>query len=285
MQMVVTPSTATLGAAVHGIELRALDDASWSAIERAFHEHAVLVFPEQFLDDAEQSAFGRRFGRFERGMGFLGTATVWPISNVQADGLLADPGGPLAAVLAGNQEWHTDSSYHEVGAKVSLLSARVTSSAGGETEWADMRAAYDALDHDDRALIADRDAAHSIVYSQRKLGAGADFWTDADKASMRAVRHPLVVEHPATKRRALYVGRHAHAVSGLDDDASSALVDRLNAFACQAPRVFTHRWEPGDLAVWDNRCVLHRGRPWPMDEPRVRIAGDGPNDWALAEPA
>jgi alpha-ketoglutarate-dependent taurine dioxygenase len=91
MDMVVTPSTATLGAVVHGVELRALDDASWSAIEDAFHEHAVLVFPEQFLDDDEQSAFGRRFGRFERGMGYLGAATVWPISNVQADGSLADP--------------------------------------------------------------------------------------------------------------------------------------------------------------------------------------------------
>ncbi len=286
MDMVVTPSTATLGAVVHGVELRSLDDASWSAIVDVFHEHAVLVFPEQFLDDDEQSAFGRRFGRFERGMGYLGAATVWPISNVQADGSLADPTGPLAAALAGNQEWHTDSSYHEVGAKVSLLSARVVTSTGGETEWADMRAAYDALDADDRALIEGRDAAHSIVYSQRRMGAGADFYTDADKASMDAVRHPLVRVHPATSRRSLYVGRHAHAVSGFDEPGSTELCDRLNAFACQAPRVFTHRWESGDVAVWDNRCVLHRGRPWPSDEPRVlrhtRIAGDGDNDWALA---
>ena len=285
MKMVVTPSPATLGAVVQGVDLRALGDAAFSAIEDAFHEYAVLVFPEQHLDDVAQSAFGHRFGRFERGMGNLGDATVWPISNVQVDGLLAEPSGPLAAVLAGNQEWHTDSSYHEVGAKVSLLSARVVSSSGGETEWADMRAAYDALDAADRALIEGRTAAHSIVYSQRKMGAGADFWTEADKASMEAVRHPLVLVHPATRRRALYVGRHAHAVSGLDAHTSAALVDRLNAFAAQPPRVFTHRWEPGDLAVWDNRCVLHRGRPWPMDEPRVlrhtRIAGDGLNSWAV----
>lgn len=285
MKIVVTPSPATLGAVVQGVDLRALDEAAFAAIEDAFHDHAVLVFPEQHLDDLEQAAFGHRFGRFERGMGNLGDATVWPISNVQANGLLADPTGPLAAVLAGNQEWHTDSSYHEVGAKVSVLSARVVSSSGGETEWADMRAAYDALDAADRALIEGRDAAHSIVYSQRKVGAGADFWTEADKASMEAVRHPLVLVHPVTRRRALYVGRHAHAVSGLDAHTSSALVDRLNAFASQPPRVFTHRWEPGDLAVWDNRCVLHRGRPWPMDEPRVlrhtRIAGDGPNSWAV----
>lgn len=286
--MVVTPSAATLAAVVQGVDLGSLDEATWCAIERAFHEHAVLVFPGQFLDDDAQSAFGRRFGRFERGMGNLGEATVWPISNVQADGLLADPGGPLAAVLAGNQQWHTDSSYHEVGAKVSLLSARVVSSSGGQTEWADMRAAYDALDAADRALVEGRDAAHSIVYSQRRMGAGADFWTDADKASMHAVRHPLVLVHLVTGRPALYVGRHAHAVSGLDEPASETLVDRLNAFACQPPRIFTHQWAPGDIAVWDNRCVLHRGRPWPMDEPRVlrhtRIAGDGANAWALTVP-
>jgi len=286
MGLVVTPSDATLGATVRGVDLRTLDETSWVSIETAFHRHAVLVFPEQFLDDDQQAAFARRFGRFERGMGNLGAATVWPISNVQPDGALADPHGPLMAVLVGNQEWHTDSSYHRVGAKASILSARVVPGAGGETEWADMRAAYDALPDDDRALVAGRDAAHSYLYSQRKVGAGEELWTDADKASMAETRHQLVVVHPVTGRPSLYLGRHAHAVSGLSDDDSTALVERLMAFSCRPPRVFTHAWQVGDIAVWDNRCVLHRGRPWDPRDARVmrhtRIAGDGENEWALA---
>lgn len=285
MRVIVTRSEATLGAVVHGAELRALDDTAWRRLEDAFDEHAVLVFPAQFLTDAEQAAFARRFGRLERGMGNLGDAPVWPISNVQPDGTLADPAGPLAMVLVGNQQWHTDSSYHRVAAKASMLSARVVPPSGGETEWADMRAAFDALEPADRALVAGRDASHSYLYSQRKVGAGEELWTDADKDSMAEIRHPLVRVHPVTGRPALYLGRHANAVSEMSDEDSEALVARLMAFACRPPRVFTHRWSPGDLVVWDNRCVLHRGRPWDHREARVmrhsRVAGDGDNEWAV----
>lgn len=287
MAVVVTTSAATLGATLRGVDLRVVEAAAWRSIETAFHEHAVLVFPDQFLDDEEQARFARRFGRFERGMGNLGEATVWPISNVLADGSLAERAGPLMAVLAGNQQWHTDSSYHRVSAKASVLSACVVPSSGGETEWADMRAAYDALDAHDRALVAGRDAAHSYLYSQRKVGAGEELWTAADVASMAEVRHPLVAMHPVTQRPALYLGRHAHAVNGFTDDESEALVTRLIDFACRAPRVFTHAWSPGDVAVWDNRCVLHRGRSWDPTEARVmrhtRLAGDGDNEWALSD--
>lgn len=286
MGITVTPASATLGALVHDVDLRTLDDATWRAVLDAFHEHAVLVFPRQHLTDLEQAAFARRFGRFERGMGGLGDAPVWPISNVQADGSLAPVDGALAAVLVGNQEWHTDSSYHRVSAKASVLGARVVPSTGGETEWADMRAAHDALDDADRALVAGRDAAHSYLWSQRKVGRGEELWSDEDKASMQAVRHPLVRVHPATGRPALFLGRHCHDVSGLAPDESEALVARLMDAACRAPRVFTHRWEAGDVAVWDNRCVLHRGRPWDLGEARVmrhcRLAGDGvDNEWAV----
>lgn len=285
MGITVTQAPATLGAVVTDVELRALDAATWRAVEDAFHEHAVLVFPGQHLTDAEQAVFARRFGRLERGMGGLDDAPVWPISNVLADGALAPTDGPLAQVLVGNQEWHTDSSYHRVSAKASMLSARVVPATGGETEWADMRAAYDALDAADRAFVDGRDAAHSYLYSQRKVGAGEELWSDADKASMAAIRHPLVRMHPATGRAALFVGRHCHDVRGLDAAASEALVERLVDAACRPPRVFTHRWAVGDVAVWDNRCVLHRGRPWDLREPRVmrhsRVAGDGDNEWAV----
>ncbi len=288
MPITIRPSDATLGAVVRGVDLRALDDGHWREIEDAFHEYAVLVFPAQHLDSEEQTRFGRRFGRLELGMGYLGEqkATIYPISNVLPDGeQIVDPEHVVAQILRCNQEWHTDSSYHPVPSKVSMLSADVVPDRGGETEWCDMRAAWDALPEPIRNRVEGRVAAHSYLHSQRKIGRGEEVWTEADRQSMRGVTHPVVRRHPVTGRRSLYVGRHAYAIEGLEDDEAEALLAELLELACRPPRLFTHVWSAGDLAVWDNRCLLHRGRPWDLREPRVmkhtRIAGDGDNDWAL----
>jgi len=288
MPLTIEPSDATLGARVHEVDLRALDEDSWRTIEEAFHEYAVLAFPAQHLDAEAQTRFGRRFGRLERGMGYLGEqrATIYPISNVLPTGeQVVDPEHVVAQILRGNQEWHTDSSYHPVPSKVSMLSADVVPTDGGETEWCDMRAAWDALPEPLRARVEGRVAAHSYLHSQRKIGRGEEVWTEADRQSMHGVEHPIVARHPVTGRRSLYIGRHAYAIRGMEDDAAEALLEELLDFACRPPRLFKHAWHAGDLAVWDNRCLLHRGRPWDLREPRVmkhtRIAGDGENEWAL----
>jgi alpha-ketoglutarate-dependent taurine dioxygenase len=165
-----------------------------------------------------------------------------------------------------------------VSAKASMLSAHVVPSGGGTTEWADMRAAYDALDDETRARVETLSAHHSIAYSQAKIG-----HTDAPQGQYGffdgpAPLRPLVKVHPVTGRRALYIGRHAHAIPGLDDHASEQLLDELLVFACRPPRTYEHRWKVGDVVVWDNRCVLHRARPWDLAEARVmhhtRISGD-----------
>ena len=277
--MRIEPVDATLGAVVTDVLLAALSDAEWAEIERAFLEHAVLVFPGQHLRGQEQVAFARRFGEIE--VLFEGYDAV-PISTVDGDGQVMAPDHPVMQVVRGNQGWHTDSSYMPVSAKASMLSALVVPSKGGETEWADMRAAYDALDEPMRDHIETLSAHHSIAYSQAKAGFESTLGYGMTEA---AQLRPLVKVHPATGRPALFIGRHAHAIPGLDPEASDALLAELLDAACRPPRVYRHSWSPGDLVVWDNRCVLHRACEWDLGEPRVmrhtRVAGDVRSEAAL----
>jgi len=165
-----------------------------------------------------------------------------------------------------------------LAAKASVLAAKVVPSTGGQTEWADMRAAYDELDQEMKEKIADLSAYHSLYYSQAKIGhdveQGAGYGFHREDPPLR----PLVKVHPATGRKALYIGRHAYGIPGLEESDSERLLDDLLTFACRPPRTFMHDWEPGDIVVWDNRCVLHRARPYDYSKARVmrhtRIAGD-----------
>jgi alpha-ketoglutarate-dependent taurine dioxygenase len=273
--LVIEPTGATFGAFVTGVSLANLDSASWSRILAAFHDHAVLIFPDQQLDSAAQIAFGERFGRIEE---LAVGHKIVPISNKRADGTLLKDADNSMKVLQGNEGWHTDSSYMRISALASVLSAHVVPSHGGETEWADMRAAYDALDRAMRERIANLSAYHSLYYSQAKIGhvgaVGSSYGFHRDKTPLR----PLVKIHPVTGRPALYIGRHAHAIPTLTETESEALLDELVSFACRPPRTYLHAWRPGDVVIWDNRCVLHRARPYDHREPRVmmhtRIAGD-----------
>jgi alpha-ketoglutarate-dependent taurine dioxygenase len=270
---------ATLGAVVTDVRLADLTASEWGEIEHAFHHHAVLVFPGQHLDREAQVGFARRFGQIE--VLFPGYETV-PISTVDGEGRVMEPDHPVMQVVRGNQGWHTDSSYMPVSAKASVLSAQVVPEHGGETEWADMRAAYDDLGDDTRRQVDELSAYHSIAHSQRKAGFDSTFgYGMSEPAQLR----PLVKVHPVTGRRALFIGRHAHAIPGLEPEASERLLDDLLAFACQPPRVHRHRWSPGDVVVWDNRCVLHRACEWDLAEERVmrhtRVAGDPATESAV----
>jgi alpha-ketoglutarate-dependent taurine dioxygenase len=263
---------ATLGATVRGVRLASLDDASWRTIEEAFLSYALLIFPDQHLSDDEQLAFGRCFGQLEQGL------TLAPISNMTPQGEVRPADGPVMQMLRGNEGWHTDSSYMPLSAKASMLSAHVVPQSGGETEWADMRAAYDSLDNATKKRIGHLSAFHSIRYSQAQLGFADDlkgaYGYDVEDPPLR----PLVKVHPDTGRPALYIGRHAHAIPGLSADDSQRLLADLLAFACQPPRTYRHHWVPGEIAVWDNRCVLHHACIYDYREPRVmkhtRISGE-----------
>ncbi len=277
MQPTITPLDATLGAKIADIDLAGLDDATWRLVEDAFHEHALLIFPGQNLDDKAQIAFSNRFGEIELLRGSTDHKAV-SISNQKPDGSVLQPEDHRYKTLRGNEGWHTDSSYMPLAAKASVLSAQVVPSAGGETAWADMRAAYDALDEDKKERIDGLSAYHSLYQSQAKIGyiveTGAGYGYHNKGAPLR----PLVKTHPVTGRKSLFIGRHAYRIPGLDDAEAQELLDELVTFACQPPRIYAHGWQPGDVIIWDNRCVLHEARPYDFNEVRImrhtRVAGD-----------
>lgn len=276
----IEPTAATLGATVTGVSLADLDEATWQAIHQAWLQHALLIFPGQHLSNAQQIGFARRFGAIER----IGGGEIVAISNLLADGSVRAhaPGqwDDMMKVIVGNMAWHADSTYMPVMAQGAVFSGEVVPASGGETGFADMRAAYDALDEATRALVHQRSAHHSLVYSQSKLGhlpgtqsAYVGYGMDQTTAPLR----PLVKIHPETGRPSLLIGRHAHAIPGMAPADSERFLEGLVEWACQAPRVHTHHWTAGDVVLWDNRCLLHRAMPWDMAQPRVmwhsRLAG------------
>lgn len=272
-ELSLEPTGATFGAIATGVPLAELSDTMWKEIEPAFHEYALLVFPGQHLTSKQQVEFGRRFGEIEH---LFGDAGIIPISNQRPDGSLLDDGEPGMEIMRGNEGWHTDSSYMPVSARASVFSAQVVPKSGGQTEWADMRAAYDALEPAMRERIGELSAYHSLRFSQARLGDTSEFGYGYHDGPIPL--RPLVKIHSVTGRPSLFIGRHAYGIPGLSENESEELLDELMAFACQPPRTYRHEWQPGDIVVWDNRCLLHRARAYDHSEPRImkhtRIAGD-----------
>lgn len=282
-RLVLEPLDATFGAVVRGVELRSIDDTTWAELREAWLEFALLVFPGQFLTRDEQDAFARRFGDLE--------FTAAPISNIDRTGAVhSDPDDDIVKALRGNEGWHHDSTYMPVQAKGAVFSAEIVPGSGAATGFADMRAAYEALDEATRALIGGLSAHHSLEYSQGRAGylprpndAGT-YPGYGYHGGPRPLR-PLVKVHPETRRANLLAGRHAHDIVSMTPEASEALLDRLNDDACAGRRVHHHEWTVGDAVLWDNRCLMHRATPFDMTEPRrmwhTRIAGDPVSEAAL----
>ena len=283
--LTIDPLNASFGAVVHGLKLTALDDDTWRALHATWLQYALLIFPGQHLQRDEQVAFAKRFGPLEFDMA--------PISNVKPDGSLRrdDVSDDVVAVLKGNMGWHADSTYMPVQAKGAVFSAQTVPTIGGHTGFADMRAAYDALDEPLRDKVDQLSAHHSLYYSQSRLGhvvkqAGkAGDYSGYGFHDGPVPRRPLVKTHPETGRKALAIGRHAHNIPGMSLHESERFLQELVDFACQPPRVYHHDWSPGDAVVWDNRCLLHQATPWDMSQPRImwhsRLAGDPISEAAL----
>lgn len=278
----VEPLPASFGAVVTGLRLAELPQADFDVLYATWLTYGLLICPGQHLSRDDQVAFARRFGGLE--------IEIAPISNVRPDGSVRiDDGDDVVKVLKGNMGWHCDSTYMPVQAKGAVFTAHVVPDAGGETDWADMAAAYEALSPEHRAAIAGRSARHSLRYSQGKLGhahkAGSAYSGYGMTVEDPPLR-PLVKRHPETGRDCLMIGRHAYDVTGLDARASEALLEELTAFACRPPRTWRHAWTPGDAVIWDNRRLMHRAVPWDMTIPRVmyhsRIAGDPVSEFAAA---
>jgi len=276
----IEPIDASFGATIRDIDLARLDAATFGELQEVWLEYALLVFPDQHLSNLDQVAFARRFGGLE--------LELAPISNVKRDGSLRDD-DDVMKILRGNMEWHSDSTYMPTQAKGAVFTAHVVPSVDGETGWADMRAAYDALEPALRDRISELSAYHSLYYSQSKLGHAPSEESDYIGYGFHdedPPLRPLIKIHPETRRPALLIGRHAYGVPGMAEDESERLLRDLIDFACQRPRTYHHAWKCGDAVLWDNRCLLHRARPWPMQEARVmyhsRIAGDPTSEGASA---
>jgi alpha-ketoglutarate-dependent taurine dioxygenase len=278
----ITPLDATFGAIVRGIKVATLDDATFRYLYATWLDYALLIFPDQHLSRDEQIAFAKQFGDLE--------FEFAPISNVKADGTLINETdhSDVVKILQGNMGWHHDSTYMPVQAKGAVFSALTVPNEGGETGWADMRAAYDALDETMRAKVEHLAAHHSLRYSQAKIGhmpkEGSDYSGYGFHNGPVPLR-PLVKVHPETGRKSLVIGRHAYGIPEMDTCESERFLQELVDFACQRPRTYHHTWTPGEAVVWDNRCLMHRAMPWDMHEPRVmwhsRIAGDPTSEGAL----
>jgi alpha-ketoglutarate-dependent taurine dioxygenase len=279
----IEPIDATFGAVVRGIKVAEVDEATFRALYDAWLKYALLIFPDQHLARDQQIAFAKRFGPLEFEMA--------AISNVRSDGTLRaeKDNDDMIKVLKGNMGWHHDSTYMPVQAKGAVFSAEEVPTVGGRTGFADMRAAYDALDDGTKKRIEGLAAYHSLHYSQSKLGHVAE---KADGEYSGYGFHdgpvplrPLVKTHPETGRKSLLVGRHAHNIPGLDQAESDRLIRELVDFACQPPRIYHHDWTAGDAVVWDNRCLMHQATPWDMTQRRImwhsRIAGDPASESAL----
>ncbi len=264
------------GAVVTDIELSDLNDETFSLIQAALLKYGFLLFPTQFLSDQENIGFGQRFGELEFGAS--------PMSNQEklAEGhyeKIFSIESQRMRTNVGNEAWHTDSTYKPISSKCAMLSAVTVPTEGGETELADMRAGYAALDQAMRDHIENLSAYHSTQYSQANdLGDFPPQDTDSIYHGEAYLR-PLVKVHPETGIKNLFVGRHAFGIPGLTRIESRQLLKELLEFVVSEPsRVFSHKWQPGDTLLWDNRALLHRARSYDYGSARVltgtRVAGD-----------
>ncbi|PYM18721.1 MAG: 2,4-dichlorophenoxyacetate dioxygenase [Candidatus Rokuibacteriota bacterium] len=274
-------------AEVEGIDMRKpLSPEDVKAIHAGMDEYAVLVFHEQFIDDEQQLAFTRSLGELERSVGaslrapedYRLPTTFADVSNLDKEGKPFAREDRRRLFAIGNRLWHSDSSFKVVPAKYSLLHARVIPSKGGNTEFADMRAAYDALDDETRTQIEELICEHSQIYSREQLGF-TDL-TDEERARFKPVGQRLVRVHPSTGRKSLFLASHAGTIVGWPVPEARLLLRDLIAHATQKEFVYAHEWRVGDLVIWDNRRTMHRGRPFPAHEPRdvrrTTLVGDGP---------
>ena len=272
---------------VSGVDLRRpLTPEQAREIEAGMDTYAVLVFHNQDISDQQQLAFALNFGERENARGGnivkpqdsrLSTG-LNDVSNLGKDGKPLPRDHRAHLFNLGNCLWHSDSSFRPIPAKFSLLSARVVNPKGGNTEFADMRAAYDALDDDTKAEIEDLICEHSLMYSRGSLGF-VDY-TDEEKVMFKPVLQRLVRTHPAHGRKSLYLSSHAGSVRGMSVPEGRLLLRDLTEHATQPQFVYVHRWTVHDLVMWDNRQTVHRVRRYDQSQPRdmrrATIAGDTP---------
>ena len=274
--MRVEPLKRSFGAKVYDLSLPDLNTEQAQDVYDLWLKYALLIFPGQNLSNDQQIKFAKNFGALEFDLS--------PISNVRNDGSIRDANDDdIVKSLRGNIEWHHDSTYMPIQAKGAVFTAHKVPSHGGETGWADMRAAYEALDQSMKDKINDLSAYHSYEWSQKerfghkdpKVSEFNSYGFDIDPKPLR----PLVKTHNETGQKCLTIGRHINKIPGLSDQEAQNLAKELEEYACSNKEwVYHHAWEVGDAVIWDNRCLMHQASMWDLSEGRImyhsRIEGD-----------
>ena len=285
--MTVYPVTETFAAEIGDIDLsQPLSTEERAEVEAAFNRYSVLVFPDQHLSIDQHLDFARRFGPLEttihatrKDAKLRLRPEIADVSNLDASESIWGQESRKRMFEMGNRMWHTDSSFKRLPAKASLLYARSIPPVGGQTEFADMRAAYDALSEEMRQRLGGLVAEHAIMYSRRKLGF-TDF-SDEENQMLPPVPQVLVRRHAGSGRMGLYLASHAGRIFGMSEEDGKDLLQQLIEHATQRQFVYTHRWRLHDLVMWDNRCTMHRGKGyddlrWPRDMQRATVSDVAP---------
>lgn len=268
MKSSLRPLQERFAAEVTGVDLRTLHDPSeLEAVREAMDRFAVLVFRAQQLSDAEQLAFAERFdgklhtktGSAVLGRNRFGNEALTDISNVDENGEVMPAGDRRRMYGLGNRLWHTDASFEDPPGRYSMLHARVLPPVEADTEFADMRAAYDELDDATKAKLEGLQVHHSIAYSRETLGFE---FSEEERARLKGAVHPLVRTNPRTARRSLYLASHASHVVGWPVPDGRLLLRDLTEHATQPRFVYRHSWRAADLVIWDNLATMHRARPF-----------------------
>ena len=268
MNLDLHPMHPVFAAEVTGVDLRDPPSAQLcAAIDAAMDQYAVVVLRDQQINDGQQMAFARALGPLEPMPAQVGMdkqrlkhREMVDISNLEVDGSVLPAGDRRRLFNLGNQLWHTDSSFKATPAKYSMLHARAIPPEGGETEFADMRAAWDALPATMQQRIEHMVCDHSLLYSRALLG--FDAFTEEERAIFAPVPQRLVRRHAGSKRRSLYLASHIGAIHGMPRPEALMLIRDLTEHATQRQFVYSHSWRVHDLVIWDNRCTMHRGRAY-----------------------
>jgi len=277
----IRPLHPLFGAEIIGIDLREpLDEQTFASILDAFNTYSVLLFREQDITDEQHVAFSQRFGELEKTSFAIAAPNpyIYRLANIDEEGNVLETDAVKRAFLEVNGRWHTDSSFRPIPALGSILSGKEVPSSEGDTSFASMRIAYEAMSEGRKKSLEGIRAVHHYAYSLSLFGEGGV--TQQEKDALPPVEHPIVRSHTPTGKKSLYVSGHIESIVGMPVEEGRLLVKELINWCTRPEYVYTHRWQRHDLIMWDNRCMLHRASTVPLKRKRIMhrttIAGQGP---------
>ena len=275
----IEPLHADFGARINGLDLSALSEQQLSELHEAIDTYSLLCFPDQAMSDDRQLALTRRLGEPEAEhvtFGKTGKTTYFgSVGNINDEGIQQGNQHHNTRYQSGNHLWHSDSSFRQQPSYVSIMYPYEVPGEGGATEFVSQRAAYQRLNQGEQATYEGMTVIHDYVFSRTQT-APVDF---NHAASLPPVKHPLIRTNPANQLKNLYIGSHARSIVGLDGMESRRIIDQLLENTTRAQDIFSHDWQVGEVVIWDNRCVLHRGTGFDADRWRrrmrqTRVVGD-----------